>query len=172
MIPHTLESDRLSLIRTTPDQLKVIGSRDLLDGFIFEPGWLEDLADLQESAEHVHESDWWLPLLICLRGQGRVIGIFLFKGPPDGSGSVEIAYSIAPSWRCQGYAKEVLAVILDALCTVSGIRQVCAHTLPEMNASSRVLAHCGFEKVRVIEEVDLGPVWRWEKSGLCPQVVE
>jgi hypothetical protein len=57
--------------------------------------------------------------------------------------------------------------IVEAVRLVPEIQQICAHTLPEMNASSRVLAHCGFEKVRVIEEVDLGPVWRWEKSGLC-----
>lgn len=163
MIPNPLESDRLRLLRLTLEQLMRLACGNLLDGFILEPGWLEDLADLKESAEHGHESDWWLPILIGLKERNLVVGVFLFKGPPDGSGSVEIAYSIAPAWRCQGLAREALAAILELSRQVPEVRQICAHTLPEMNASSRVLAHCGFEKVRVIEEIDLGPVWRWEK---------
>lgn len=150
----------------------MLASGNLLENIILEPGWLEDLDDLKESAEHVHESGWWLPWLVCLKGLNRVIGVFLFKGPPDDSGSVEIAYSIAPAWRCQGLAREVLGAIVESVSHLAEIQQICAHTLPEMNASSRVLAHCGFEKVRVIEEVDLGPVWRWEKSGLCAEAVE
>ncbi len=166
MIPEEIQSTRLHLRRITAEQLRSIAAGGLLESHLFEPGWLEDREDLKESAEHCHESDWWLPHLVCLPDGLGAIGVVLFKGPPDAIGSVEIAYSIAPSWRCQGYGREVVQAVLGSVREVSGIQQVCAHTLPEMNASSRVLAHCGFEKVRVIEDVDLGPVWRWEKSTL------
>lgn len=166
MIPDEIQTKRLRLLRITAEQLRLLAAGDLLDALLFEPGWLEDHADLRESADHCHQSDWWLPHLVCLPDALGAIGVVLFKGPPDAFGNVEIAYSIAPSWRCQGYGREVVQAVLDAVREVSSIQQVCAHTLPEMNASSRVLAHCGFEKVREIEDVDLGPVWRWEKSTL------
>jgi RimJ/RimL family protein N-acetyltransferase len=167
MIPDEIQSTRLHLRRITTEQLKSVAAGGLLESHLFEHGWLEDREDLRESAEHCHESDWWLPYLVGSPESERIIGVILFKGPPDLSDTVEIAYSIAPAWRCQGYAREVVRAILEAVRKVSGIRRICAYTFPEMNASSRVLAHCGFERTRVVEDIDLGPLWRWETSSLC-----
>lgn len=167
MIPDEIRSERLRLLRITAGPLRLLAAGGLSETLLFEHGWLEDREDLRESAEHCQESDWWLPHLVCLPDGLGAIGVVLFKGPPDALGSVEIAYSIAPAWRCQGYGREVVQAVLDAIGKVSGIQQICAHTLPEMNASSRVLTHCGFEKTNVVEDVDLGLIWRWEKSALC-----
>jgi RimJ/RimL family protein N-acetyltransferase len=42
------------------------------------------------------------------------------------------------------------------------VRLVRAHTLPESNASTRVLTNCGFRKTAEVVDPDDGPVWRWE----------
>lgn len=42
------------------------------------------------------------------------------------------------------------------------IRAFRAHTLPEVNASTRVLEKCGFRHAAEIHDPVDGPVWRWE----------
>jgi [ribosomal protein S5]-alanine N-acetyltransferase len=44
-----------------------------------------------------------------------------------------------------------------------GVRIVRAHTLPERNASTRVLEKCGFEFTGEVVDPEDGPVWRWER---------
>jgi RimJ/RimL family protein N-acetyltransferase len=46
---------------------------------------------------------------------------------------------------------------------ISEVRVVRAHTLPEENASTRVLAKCGFRQVGEMVDPEDGLVWRWEK---------
>ena len=43
------------------------------------------------------------------------------------------------------------------------VRVVRAHTLPEPNASTRVLAKCGFRYIGEVIDPEDGLVWRWEK---------
>jgi ribosomal-protein-alanine N-acetyltransferase len=45
------------------------------------------------------------------------------------------------------------------------VQLVRAHTLPEVNASTRVLLKCGFRHVGTVVDPDDGPVWRWELSA-------
>jgi len=45
----------------------------------------------------------------------------------------------------------------------SKVRVVRAHTLAEANASTRVLAKCGFQRIGEVVDPDDGLVWRWEK---------
>jgi hypothetical protein len=46
----------------------------------------------------------------------------------------------------------------------SKVRRVCAHTLPEENASTGVLTKCGFRKTGELMDPDDGLVWRREKT--------
>jgi RimJ/RimL family protein N-acetyltransferase len=50
------------------------------------------------------------------------------------------------------------------------VRTIQAHTLPEQNASTRVLEKCGFTFTGEIIHPADGPVWRWERSstGILP----
>jgi RimJ/RimL family protein N-acetyltransferase len=41
---------------------------------------------------------------------------------------------------------------------------VCAHTLPQPNDSTRVLARCGFRHAGEVTDPEDGLVWRWEKT--------
>ena len=93
-----------------------------------------------------------------------VVGMGGFKGPPDDNGMVEIAYGIVPSYQNKGLATEAArALVRYAFASGRGIRLVRAHTLPEPNASTRVLTKCGFARVGEVLDPEDGLVWRWEK---------
>ena len=42
------------------------------------------------------------------------------------------------------------------------VRVVRAHTLPERNASTRILERVGFVRAGEAHDPDAGTVWRWE----------
>jgi RimJ/RimL family protein N-acetyltransferase len=162
MVPVEIQSTRLSLFRTTPEQIQLlVAGRSGFD-FTLEPGWLEDLSDLEEAAGRCEESSWWRPFLIRLRDEDQVIGVCLHKGPPDENGMVEIAYAIAPTYRCQGYGRETVAALSLNSLRLPGVNIIRAHTQPDRNASSRVLAHCGFIHVTTLHDPHAGLLWRWE----------
>lgn len=45
------------------------------------------------------------------------------------------------------------------------VARVVAHTLPIENASSRVLRHCGFERIGEVIDPEDGLVWRWHRPA-------
>jgi RimJ/RimL family protein N-acetyltransferase len=123
------------------------------------------LAQLHASAMH---DPWTHGFSLEHRDTGAVIGNAAFKGPPTVDGVVEIAYGIDPDYQGKGYATEA-ADALTAFALASGrVRTVCAHTLPEANASTRVLTKCGFTFVGETIDPEDGLVWRWEKRGKEP----
>jgi RimJ/RimL family protein N-acetyltransferase len=77
---------------------------------------------------------------------------------------VEISYGVDPEHQGKGYATEA-ARALTAYAFSSGmVRVVRAHTLPEPNASTRVLIKCGFHRIGEVIDPEDGLVWRWEKD--------
>ena len=46
---------------------------------------------------------------------------------------------------------------------LDAVRVVRAHTLPQANASTRVLGKCGFTFTGPVEDPEDGLVWRWER---------
>jgi len=106
---------------------------------------------------------WLHGFFLVHRGTRVVIGSAGFKGPPDPTGTVEIAYGIAPPFEGQGYATEAAAALLAYAFDTPRVEVVRAHTLPTTNGSTRVLAKCGFEHVDSVVDPDDGPVWRWER---------
>lgn len=94
--------------------------------------------------------------------QNRLIGLTSFNGAPDAEGAVEISYGIAPAYTGRGYATEA-ARLLIAYATLSGqVRKVRAHTLPEENASTRILEKCGFQHRGAVNDPEDGLIWLWE----------
>ena len=99
------------------------------------------------------------------RDSNVVVGKGGFKGPPAADGVVEIAYGVDPDYQGKGYATEA-AQALAAFAFSSGrVRVVRAHTLPESNASTRVLTKCGFRRIGEVIDPEDGLVWRWEKDA-------
>lgn len=110
------------------------------------------------------EADPWIHgFALVHRETGATVGQGAFKSAPTADGTVEIAYGIDPDHRCKGYATEA-ATALTAFAFESGLVQtVVAHTLPEPNASTRVLTKTGFSFVGEVIDPEDGLVWRWEK---------
>jgi RimJ/RimL family protein N-acetyltransferase len=77
---------------------------------------------------------------------------------------VEIAYGVSPEYRGKGYATKAAQSLTDYAFNSGKVRVIRAHTLPEQNASTRVLAKCGFRRIGEVIDPEDGLVWCWEKD--------
>lgn len=94
----------------------------------------------------------------------RVVGTCGFKGGPDADGAVEIAYFTFPGEEGRGVATAMATALLRvAGAGGPGVAVARAHTLPERNASCRVLERVGFRHAGSVIDPEDGPVWRWER---------
>lgn len=172
----SLETSRLILLPSAPEQLlalieqpqrfaELMGfpAADGLRAFFVSddvaPKWLAAL----RSASGI--DPWRHGFFVVERERRCVIGSAGFKGPPDSSGMVEIAYGTVPSSEGRGYATEAAMALVDFALGTGEVRLVRAHTLPVANASTRVLLKCGFRHTDSVVDPEDGPVWRWERSG-------
>lgn len=134
------------------------GLREFFVSGDVSPDWLAMLRSSPASDPWVHG------FAVVHREDGLVIGTAGFKGPPDGGGVVEVAYAIVPAYQGQGYATEATRALLEFAFASDLVMVVRAHTLPEPNASTRVLAKCGFENHGEVVDPEDGPVWRWGRK--------
>jgi RimJ/RimL family protein N-acetyltransferase len=124
-------------------------------------------ADFIARLETARESDpWQFGFAVIHKIDNVLIGLCGFPGPPDSNGIAEIAYGIAPGYQGRGYATEVANALISFAANDSRVKKIRAHTLAEINASTRVLEKCGFRKIgdTIDPENDL-TVWRWERPG-------
>ena len=102
-----------------------------------------------------------------------VIGLCSFTGTPSADETVEIAYGIAPGYQNRGHATEAAGELIAFAVASGQVRTIQAHTLPQQNASTRVLLKCGFTFMGEVEHPEDGAVWRWEllreKPGVIPR---
>ena len=91
-----------------------------------------------------------------------VVGTCGFKGPPDERGRVEVAYFTFPTHEGRGYATAMARALCNRAAASTSVQSVRAHTLPERNASVRVLEKLGFRWDGDVQDPEDGPVWRWE----------
>jgi ribosomal-protein-alanine N-acetyltransferase len=134
------------------------GLRELLVSDEVSPAWLE-LLRVATVAD-----PWTLGFAVVHPADGCVIGSAGFKGPPDDDGVVEIAYGIAPGYQGRGYATEAAAALVSFARERVDVRTIRAHTRPEPNASTHVLAKCGFQQLGEVTDPEDGQVWRWERA--------
>ena len=147
------------VLQTLEDVHEMIAAMTTAEKAELSPDWLA-LLDASTSAD-----PWTYGYSLVLRDSDTVVGRAGFKGPPAADGVVEIAYGLSPEYQGKGYATEA-AEALTAYAFSSGkVRVVRAHTLPESNASGRVLTKCGFRRVGEVIDPEDGLVWRWEKDG-------
>jgi RimJ/RimL family protein N-acetyltransferase len=95
-----------------------------------------------------------------------VVGTCGFKAPPDRNGVVEIAYFTFPNFEGKGYASAMAADLVKRGEREVIVHRIQAHTLPERNASTRILEKTGFAHVGEVVDPEDGPVWRWERTGI------
>jgi len=132
------------------------GLRDFFISKEVSPEWL---AKLQSATT---TDPWTHGFGVVHKVSGLVIGAGGFKGPPGADGAVEIAYGIVPDYQGNGYATEVAQALVAFARSAGNVRAIRAHTLPEKNASTRVLTKCGFKQVGEFNDPEDGLVWRWE----------
>jgi RimJ/RimL family protein N-acetyltransferase len=134
------------------------GLREMFASGDVSSSWVETLRLAQEP------DPWRFGFFVVHQQTGAAIGMAGFKGPPDASGTVEIAYGIAPSFEGRGYATEAAAALVLFAFRRAEASLISAHTLPETNGSTRVLTKCGFRHVGTVVDPEDGTVWRWELS--------
>ena len=132
------------------------GLREFFVSGEVSPEWLARLRG------HAGADPWLHGFFVVERDHRAIIGTAGFKGPPDAGGMVEIAYGIVPSFEGRGYATEAAMALVRFALEDPAVSLVRAHTLPEGNASTRVLTKCGFRHTDDVVDPDDGPVWRWE----------
>lgn len=91
-----------------------------------------------------------------------VVGMGGFKGPPTSDGVIEIAYGTFPGLEGKGYATATAAALIATARRHPRVKTIIAHTLPEKNASGRVLTKNGMSFVGDVIDPEDGRVWRWE----------
>jgi [ribosomal protein S5]-alanine N-acetyltransferase len=107
---------------------------------------------------------WWGCFLAMDPESRLVVGTCAFKGLPDADEAVEIAYFTFPVYEGRGYATAMAALLTSRAGAAPPARTVRAHTLPERNASVRILEKLGFAHLGEVVDPEDGPVWRWERA--------
>jgi [ribosomal protein S5]-alanine N-acetyltransferase len=85
--------------------------------------------------------------LIVHAADETLIGETGFHGPPDGSGTVEVGYSIVPAYRGRGFASEATRALIRHALARPDIRRVTAECFEDNVASLRVLEKLGMRRV-------------------------
>ena len=164
---------RLRLLSQTPDHLRaLLAGADAYEsrfGLRVAEGVKEFLAGPEVSAEFLERLNrasapdpWKDGFAVVHIGDNTVIGLCSFTGPPDADEIVEIAYGIAPGYQNRGHATEAAQALIAYGFASGRVRTIQAHTLPEHNASTRVLRKCGFTLIGEVMHAEDGMVWRWE----------
>lgn len=94
---------------------------------------------------------------------GQVVGSCGFKEPPR-DGRVEIAYWTFERFERQGVASESCRLLVELSLKTDPDLVITARTLPEDNASTRILKRNGFEFAGEVVDPEDGVVWEWVYS--------
>lgn len=126
------------------------------------PGWAtfrEALQPVRDALDTKPADFAWGPRFFVTAEPVELIGWGGFKGAPR-DGIVELGYEIAASHWGRGYATAVTRVMVAEAFDAADVTSVIAHTLPEKNASNRVLEKVGFVFDRSVQDDD-ETVWRF-----------
>lgn len=160
MTTLNLQTKNLTLVAQTRDDVRAyIDQIPASDRAEVSSTWLAMLDGSNPCDPWIHG------FAVVNRSSGIVVGRCGFKGPPAADGVVEIAYGLSPEHQGKGYATEAAAALVTYALGTGQVRVVRAHTLPEPNASTRVLTKCGFRRIGEVVDPEDGLVWRWERNN-------
>jgi ribosomal-protein-alanine N-acetyltransferase len=158
---EVIRTARLDLVRMSPALMRAVLAAD----------WPQAARLLgAEIPEEWREADWgwlsrrpaeverdpalasWLPCLMLLRSLGPgsvpvVVGEVGFHGPPDGSGRIELGYTVVAAHRRQGFAEEAVRGLLSWAELVHGVHRFRACVSPDNVASLNLVRKLGFVAV-------------------------
>jgi RimJ/RimL family protein N-acetyltransferase len=116
-----------------------------LSDYLVSESWLWRIR--LEQIESDPASAEWIARAAVAEPDGVVVGHGGFHGPPDESGTVEVAYSVDPAYRRRGYAKAMLASLIERAEVEPSVRAVRASIRPDNTGSLATIAGFGFRKV-------------------------
>jgi RimJ/RimL family protein N-acetyltransferase len=160
-------------IRLVPVELRLVeaalaGDDSLAEalGLAVVPGWATFGGALERTRDVLasNPDGSWGARFFVAGEPPELVGWGGFKGPPA-DGVVEIGYEIAEARRGQGLATAAARAMVAEAFADQRVELVVAHTLPERNASTRVLTKVGF---RHAGEVDDGGTVTWRFSLARP----
>ena len=103
----------------------------------------------------------WVGYFLLLNNQ--VVGTAGFTGQPVDN-TVEISYWTFKEWEGQGIAsmacKELIAIAQKTNPSVT----ITAKTLPEYNASTKILQNNNFKFVEIVQDHEIGDAWLWVRE--------
>jgi [ribosomal protein S5]-alanine N-acetyltransferase len=133
-------------------------------------GWATFTRSLQRTRDALgagRSDPRWGPRLFVAGEPPELVGWGGFKGPPR-DGVVELGYEIAEPRRGRGLATAAVQAMVAEAFADRRVGTVTAHTLPERNASNRVLEKAGFRFDS--EARDAGAaVWRFSITRTAPR---
>jgi RimJ/RimL family protein N-acetyltransferase len=148
-VPH------IRFVQLAPETLAALIAGDLpaasaaagipLTAYLLSETWLWRIRLDQIRADPA-SADWIARAAVAEPG-GIVVGHGGFHGPPDADGTVEVAYSVDPAHRRRGYAKAMLAALLERADADPAVRAVRASIRPDNAASLATVAGFGFSKI-------------------------
>jgi [ribosomal protein S5]-alanine N-acetyltransferase len=134
-------------------------------GHAVVPGWVTFAGALQGTRDALvanPQSSAWGARFFVAGNPPELVGWGGFKGPPK-DGVVELGYEIAERRRGRGLATAATRAMLAEAFSTQEVTRVIAHTLPERNASTRVLEKAGF-RFDGDDQEDGEYVWRWVRA--------
>ena len=145
LIPITHESPESDEIRSADSTVQevVVGTRQMYSGSSCQPPWVGYLASLDEN---------W-------------VGTCAFKSPPQAN-RVEIAYFTFPEFENKGFATQMVGLLIGIAEQESHSLIITAQTMPEANASTRILEKHGFRRTGEYDHPEDGLVWQWERNAI------
>lgn len=121
-----------------------------LSDYLVSESWLWEIRRDQLARDPAAAA--WIARAAVAEPEGLVVGHAGFHGPPDADGMVEVAYSVDPAYRRRGYARAMLAAMLERAAAEPAVRVVRASISPDNEASLATIAGFGF--VRAGEQWD------------------
>lgn len=131
------------------------------EGWLVFPG---SLGHVREQLSADPSAARWGSRFIVVEAPRTLVGWGGFKGAPDADGAVEIGYAVAPAWEGRGVATAAVGALLREAWAAAEVRCVLAPTLPERNASVRVLEKSGVVRDGENLDGDVGVVWRFRRD--------
>jgi len=101
----------------------------------------------------------WMGYLVLEKE--TIVGTCAFRSPPQ-NGEVEIAYFTFPQFEGRGFGTEMARHLIQIVKDTEPGARIFAFTLPQKNASSRILQKLGFGFCGETRDEDELVVWRWE----------
>ena len=111
--------------------------------------------------EYYHKTGYhppWIGYFVIRNG--KVVGVGGFVGKPTDD-KVEIAYGTFKEYEGQGIASFSCQKLIAIAKTANPQIIITAKTLPENNASTKILSRNGFEFAEIVQDEGIGDAWQW-----------